>query len=864
MSTRATTQPAGPRARAPARAAAAAPAPGRGGLDTYRRMRDFRATPEPRGEPRAARRPGLRFVVQRHAASHLHFDFRLEWEGVLKSWAVPKGPSSDPGDRRLAVEVEDHPLEYAGFSGTIPAGQYGAGEVTIWDHGTWAPEDEVAAGLERGKLEFTLAGRRLRGRWLLVRTRATGRKPSWLLMKRRDDFAGRGTAPAEALARGRGRAATRPKAAARGAGGGTRTAHRAPARAPGRAAMPGLQLATRVESLPRSGRWLAELKLDGYRLLVHARGDRVQCWTRNGKDWTARLPGIVAAIARLRLEDSWLDGELVSTDEHGHAQFRLLQQAFDAANGREPQWVAFDLLRLAGTDVTEQPQHERQRLLAGALAGLRADDPVRVAESVGEGIEALWKRACRQRLEGLILKDPEAPYVAGRTAAWLKVKCRHEEEFVVGGYTRTGTGRPTLSALLLGVHEDDGRLRFVGRVGSGFDTAQLGELRGRLDRLRRSRHPFAAPPKLRAGERAVWVAPQLVVQVRFAEWTDAGLLRQPMFLGLREDKTAGEVRADADRRPDAPPAVPRRRPRRGGPRAAASPGVEVATLTHPDRVLFPGDGLTKADLLSYYTQVREALWPQLERRPVSVLRAAGGGKSFFQRHAADEYPQLFAAVPAGARDEPWMRLRSGAAIPGLAQPGIVELHTWGARTPRLDRADRLVFDLDPDPGLDWASVRVAALQLHELLQELGLEARLKTSGGAGLHLEVPLAPVVTFDVGSDFSARLARHLERRFPERFTARRGAGNRTGRVFVDWQRNQYAASTVAAWSPRLRRGAPVSMPLDWDELGEEDLRFAHFNLHNAPQRLATLGDPWARRPLRPQRLGAAIRARVEALGS
>jgi bifunctional non-homologous end joining protein LigD len=832
-------------------------------LDTYRRKRDFAATPEP--APRGRRRRAARapaFVVQRHAASHLHFDFRLEWDGVLKSWAVPKGPSLNPKERRLAVEVEDHPLDYADFSGTVPEGQYGAGAVTVWDRGTWQPEGDIARGFEAGKLEFTLQGRRLRGRWVLVRTAARGRKPSWLLIKRNDEYATAQTADIAALQPASLDAEPRRgEARVRRGGGGSRPSRRragtagknaaTPAAADGR--RPGLQLATLVDALPRQGDWFAELKLDGYRLLVHADRGAVHCWTRNGKDWTARLPGIAAALRRLNLEDTWLDGELVSIDERGQAQFRLLQQAFDERNGRRIDWVAFDVLKVAGVDVRDRPLRERKRLLRQTLAALQAGDPVRVGDYVEGGVAALWRQACRERLEGLILKDPEAPYVSGRTPAWLKLKCRHDEEFVVGGYTRTGAGRPTLTALLLGLYEPDGRLRFIGRAGSGFDAAQLAALRARLDPLRRADSPFAGAPKLRATERPQWVEPRLVVQVRFAEWTDAGLLRQPTFLGVREDRDPREIRAGSDRIASAA----------AGGTDAAPPRRERFPLTHPQRVLFADDGITKAQLDRYYDVMQEALWPQLERRMLSLLRSGGQGKVFVQRHGATDAPQLFAAMPTpDGEGEPYLRLRSAVAIGGLAQLGVVELHTGSARAPRVDRADRLVFDLDPDPKLDWQTVRTGAVLLREMLAELGLRGLLKTSGGAGLHVVVPLAPAVDFGLAADFSARVARHLARLFPERFTATRGAERRRGKTFIDWQRNQREATTVAAWSPRWRRGAPVSVPLDWDELGRQDLRFAHFNLQNAPGRFLEHGQAWAAAATRGQRLTAAMRSRVETL--
>jgi bifunctional non-homologous end joining protein LigD len=805
-------------------------------LAKYRRKRNFGRTPEPAGRvKRKRKRKGLIFVVQRHAARHLHFDFRLEWQGVLKSWAVPKGPSLNPQVKRLAVEVEDHPLEYAQFSGTIPKGQYGAGAVTIWDRGVWQPEGDAARAWSKGRLDFSLVGSRLRGRWLLVRTRGgRERQPSWLLIKCQDTFATAQNADlTEILPQTIAEAARRPKASFR----------------------PTLQLATLVSSLPSEQHWFAELKLDGYRLLIHAQGARVTCSSRNGRDWTKRLPGIVAAIRQLNLDDTWLDGELVATDANGQPQFELLQRSFDEGKADSVQWIAFDALQVAGVDVRERPLRERKRLLQQTLASLHDNDPVRVIDYVEGAVGRLWQQVCRERREGLILKDPAAPYRGGRTRAWLKLKCRYEEEFVVGGFTQTGSGRPTLTSLLLGHYDKRRRLRFVGRAGSGFSNDQLAQLRRRLDRTRRTGSSFDPPAQLRSAEKPIWVKPTLVVQVRFAEWTAAGLLRQPLFLGVREDKPARDVRA-----PEAEASLLRT------PRADAKSNPSARTaikLTHPQRVLFPDDGITKAQLAVYYETMQDALWPHLIARPVSVLRAANEGKTFFQRHGSPDAPKLFTPVAQSNR-EPYLRVRAATSLPLLAQLGIVELHTWGAHTPRVDRADRLTFDLDPDPALAWATVRTAALLVREMLDELGLKNLLKTSGGAGLHIVVPLTTTTPFTTASAFSGNIARHLARLFPDRFTAQRGAPRRRGKIFIDWQRNQQGATTVAAYSPRWRPGVPVSMPVEWSEVGRADLRFAHFNLRNAPTRFLEQGDAWMTAGRIRQALRTHLVTRVETLSA
>jgi len=871
-------------------------------LQRYREKRRFDRTPEPAGVPRASPQR-LEFVIQRHHARRLHYDFRLEWDGVLKSWAVPKGPSLDPAEKRLAVEVEDHPYEYRTFSGDIPAGEYGAGHVVIWDRGHWVPEGDVDASLARGKLDFALEGERLHGRWSLVRLREDARgKPNWLLLKRRDAHALRhaggpdvtelytdpvvGTEPRAGTTWTRAAGLTVPKgsedgkprkrqAKTRGAG---RPAHPAVARR-SRARVPEFiapQLATAVEAVPSSGRWITELKFDGYRIVAYVDDATVHCYTRSGLDWTHRMPHIATALAQLGLRDAWIDGELVAVDEQGVPQFQRLQQALDPGGGGQTLFMAFDALRLYGADLRDKPQHERKRLLQQALADLARGGPVRVVDFVDGESATLRQQACNQGYEGVILKDADAAYRSGRNRSWLKLKCRREQEFVIAGYTRTAAGRNTLTALLLGYYDEDGRLRFAGRAGTGFSEQQLGGLRRQLDELATKTSPFADPAQLRGKEKPQWVRPELVAQVRFAEWTDSGLLRQPLFLGLREDVAAAKVRREPDAVFGAPAASASRKPAARRPRRertnAATPAArsgkrparvpspptrssqasapkvtarrDAVTLTHPQRVLFPTDGVTKQQLAQYYEAIAPALWPHLKTRPLSLIRATSAqGRTFFQRHIEGEsFPGLTPVSIPSSDEEPYFVCSSEASIPWLAQMGAVELHTWGSRMPRPERADRLTFDLDPDPTLPWERVKEAATLVRQLLEELGLATQLKTSGGAGLHVVVPLTRGPPMEVAASFARRVAEHLARLIPQRFSARRGATNRQGKVYVDWQRNQFAATTVAAYSPRHRPGVPVSMPIGWDELGRQDLRNAHFNIRNAVARIADRGDAWA----------------------
>jgi bifunctional non-homologous end joining protein LigD len=767
--------------------------PERASLARYRAKRDFARTREPRGTRRAARSE-LSFVVQRHDARHLHYDFRLEWNGVLKSWAVPKGPSTDPKVRRLAVQVEDHPLEYGRFEGRIPKGEYGAGTVAIWDRGTWHPEENVGSGLAKGRLRFELRGTRLRGRWALARMTGPDQDDrQWLLMS---------------LARGAS-ASTPPAARSRDKG--TQVF----------VVPPALQLATPVGHAPADGDWLTEHKLDGYRLLVHIDGESVRCYSRGGHEWARRLPSLVREFAALRLRDTWFDGELVAIDAQGRPQFQLLQQRLDSGDDRSLLYYVFDVLADGGKDVRTRPLRERRRILAKRLPR-REGDRVRLLDAVrGRGGELL-RAVCARRLEGLVLKDAAASYEGGRNRHWLKLKCRREEEFLVCGYTRTTGGRPTLTALLLGSRESDGSLRFAGRAGTGFREADLGAFRRRLDRVRRSRSPFKRPVPLRRGETAIWVKPVILVRVRFAGWTDSGLLRQPHFVAERTD-----VRVAA-------------------PRRARSSPASVEGLTHPDRVVFADEGITKAELAAYFDAAQEWLWRELARRPLSIIRVVEHGQPFTQRHPGPgDHAGLAPVRVPGTGEPPYFALDAPAGLRTLAQWGAAELHAWGTRASHVRRADRMTLDLDPDPSLAWRRVADAARLIRALLERIGLESFLKTSGGAGLHVVVPLSGRgADWDHVHEFSKDLARHAARSLPRIFTARAGAAHRRGLLYIDYQRNRFAATTVAAYSPRLRPGAPVSMPIPWSSLDGEDLRRAHFSLRGAAGHLVSRGaDPWAR---------------------
>lgn len=798
-------------------------------LAQYNRKRDFRHTPEPKG---VRARPGkaLQFVVQKHAARQLHYDFRLELDGVLKSWAVPKGPSLDPEVKRMAVQVEDHPLSYGGFEGVIPKGHYGAGSVIVWDRGTWRPVTDARRGLRDGKLKLWLEGEKLHGGFTLVRMRGreSERQVSWLLIKERDDHARPSAGfdvveeqPDSVLAA---KTTKGPKART------TRSKR-------SRVALPQSlvpQLATLVEA-PPTGKWDYELKFDGYRLLTRFDERSVRCHTRNGHDWSRRLPGIVAAVRDLQLGRGWLDGELVALDENGAPDFQKLQNAFEAHRTTGLRYFVFDL-PFHGEDLRERPTFERRERLQKLLGKLDSG-PVRFSETLTGDAKALLAAAGAHGFEGLIGKRADAPYQSGRSRDWIKLKVGQRQEFVIGGFTEPQGSRTGLGSLLLGVHDEQDRLRYAGNAGTGFDTRMLGKLRSKLDGMKAAKSPFfEGPEKVGTTRRVVpnWVRPKLVAEISFAGWTQAGHVRQAVFHGLREDKEPRSIRREA-------------------PASMSAPGTGTK-ITHPGRVIDTSTGITKGELVEYYAQVAPLLLPQLRDRPVALLRAPAGlgGGMFFQKHAeARSLPHvqlLDASLDPG--HAPLLAIHSEQALLSAAQMNMVELHTWNATTKAIETPDRMIFDLDPGKGVNWRQIRDAARLLHSLLEELGLACFLKSSGGKGLHVVVPLKPQHEWPVVKGFSKAVVEHMARVIPRRFVAKSGAANRIGRIFVDYLRNGRGATTVAAWSARARPGMGISVPMEWDELDGMDALPA-WSVRDFTERGEIGNAPWkgyerSRRPL------------------
>jgi bifunctional non-homologous end joining protein LigD len=845
------------------------------GLQEYWKKRDFKETPEPRGKPKPASER-LQFVIQKHAASRLHYDFRLELDGTLKSWAVPKGPSLDPGQRRLAVHVEDHPLDYADFEGIIPAKQYGGGTVMVWDRGYWSPIGDPRAAYRRGRLKFHLMGEKLRGVWNLVRMgpRSGEDKENWLLIKEQDEEARRGdksdiTTLADSVASGR----TMEQIAAgrdrvwhsdrpgKGRDSGRRSRRELidpsavqQARKAAMAEWMQPQLATLVEKAPEGDEWVHELKYDGYRMLCSLRDGRAKLFTRNGNEWTSKLQRIADAAGMLTAKQAWLDGEVVALLPDGRVDFQSLQNAFDSRSETNLIYCVFDLLYLDGYDLRSAPLLERKRLLTELAKDFSASSLIRYSDHIAGRGAAVFEEACKRGMEGLVSKRADASYVAGRNRNWVKVKCGQRQEFVIGGFTEPSGSRVAFGALLLGVFDQERRLRYAGRTGTGFSERSLKELHKRLLPLKQSASPFTNPPTGADARGVHWVKPVLVAEVAFAQWTNEGLLRQASFQGLRDDKPARDIVKELPAEVDAgsPRPVVRRRHRRTGSAArkkhstSAEPAVVAGiTLSHPDRVLYPDAGLTKLALARYYEEISEWIVPHLEGRPLTLVRCPEGytGECFYQKHANETVPNAIGRVkiPEDNKTAIYMVADSPAAVVGLVQMGVLELHTWGAKRDLLERPDRIIFDLDPDTSVPWKSVVEAAQLVRTLLNELDLECFLKTTGGKGLHIVLPLQRVHTWDEIKSFSKAVADHLVRHIPDRFVANMSKQKRKGKIYVDYLRNAKGATAIAAFSTRARSGATVSVPLGWEELSVE-IRSDHFTVQTVPARLATLkSDPW-----------------------
>ena len=798
-------------------------------LAEYDAKRDFTRTSEPRhGEGSS---PGNTFMVQKHDATRLHWDLRLEIDGVLKSWAVTKGPSLDPADKRLAVRTEDHPLSYATFEGVIPKGEYGGGTVMLWDRGTWAPiEGKSAADLEDGHLHFTLEGERMRGEWLLVRMKGKPRekRENWLLRKIDDAYAdaGHDLVARELTSVSTGRSMAEIAAGTEGApdAGGARSA-RSTKRKPKSAKLPAFrkpQLATLVDSVPTGSDWLHEIKFDGYRAQIAAAGGKARVYTRSGLDWTDQFHSIADAVAVLDLPPCLIDGEIVALGADGNPSFTALRNVLKGESNAPLKLFAFDLLEVEGEDLAPRPCIERKQRLEALLA--QATPPIHVAEHVVGAGEKLYRAMCDAGQEGIIAKRADAPYRGRRTDDWVKVKCTLRQEFVIVGWSPSSAKGRAFASLLLAQHER-GALVYKGKVGTGFDSALMEDIAGKLKRIERKTAPVEAPGSEVRGAR--WVTPKLVAEVAFAEFTGSGRVRHASFIGLRSDKPASEVT-----------------PERSAPAPSTGPAIKISSR---DRVVFPDSGQTKGELADYYEMIAPLLLTHAAERPVSLVRCpqGRGKKCFFQKHDSGSFGDHVGLVPVPDKDgggsEDYLYLTDAASVQQCVQMGTIELHGWMSRVDALEQPNRMVFDLDPDEGLGFAEVKRAAMDIRAKLADLGLVSFAMLTGGKGVHVIVPLAAgeSTDWDTHKDFARRFAEALSLAEPERFTASLSKAKRKGRIFIDWLRNQRGATAVVPYSARARSGAPVAVPIAWDELPDCDDP-AGWSIADAEALLDRAGEP------------------------
>ena len=809
-------------------------------IETYNRKRDFTKTKEPKG--RRLKGGGDSFVVQKHEASRLHWDFRLELDGVLKSWAVPKGPSVDPGENRLAMRTEDHPLDYGTFEGTIPKGEYGGGTVMLWDVGRWIPDPrkDPSKTIEEGHLHFTLEGERLKGEWVMFRLKSKpGEKAEpWMLKKVTDEYSDAedgdalvddcvtsvttGRTMAEIAA---GEDIWRSNRGSHKGGRGKKKSSKAPP------PFQEPQLATLVDDVPPGDSWIHEFKYDGYRLLL-AVGDGVAtAWTRNGKDWSDKFKALVKAAAKLPA-GSLLDGEAVAIDENGKPSFQLLQSTLKDQRGTNLVFYAFDLLVDRGEDIKKLPNIVRKDRLASLLAG--ASGPILYGDHiVGRG-EEMFKEVCKLGGEGIVSKKASATYQGTRTRNWLKIKCIQRQEFVIVGWSESDK-RIGFRSLLLAAKEKR-KLTYVGRVGTGFNAKLINELMDLMQPLAVDKAPVEVPRADRKG--AHWIKPKLVAEVNFSEFTDDGILRHPSFVGLREDKPASQVVVETPK----PMESMTKKPKAKGSKAKQAKhataddfGIEISS---PERVIFPELGLTKKDLADYYATIEPLIMVDAANRPMTLIRFPSGrtGESFFQKHDKGTFGPHVKQIPIEEKDgrfEDYLYFDDIRGLLACVQMGSIEFHGWGSKVDKVEYPDRLVFDLDPDVGLDFMNVREAALMLRELLQGLGLKSWPLLSGGKGLHVVVPLDASEDWPTVKSFAERFSRAISEAEPQMFTANIRKEQRKGRIFLDWLRNQRGATAVLPYSARGREGAPVSAPIAWEEIDKYDSGH-HFSIRDADELL------------------------------
>ncbi|MBW4021796.1 MAG: DNA ligase D [Proteobacteria bacterium] len=823
-------------------------------LETYNAKRRFNETPEPKGKvgkkpARKAAEPGIgMFVVQKHDASRLHYDFRLELDGVLLSWAVTRGPSLNTSDKRLAVRTEDHPLEYGGFEGIIPKGNYGAGTVMVWDTGRWEPIGDPHEELAKGKIAFNLYGQKMRGRWALVLMRkASEKRENWLLIKERDEEASETrdlvAEEPDSVSSGRGLDAIAAEGGIwRSGEHGGKDPKAARAKRGKRPSFIEPQLATLVDAPPEGDGWLFEVKFDGYRTEIAASGDDVRAYTRSGLDWTDHFPNVIAAAKSLDLDGVLLDGEIVALDPDGRSNFGALQNALQSGR-QDLVYYVFDLLREGRTDWRTKPLLDRKARLAEILEAAKKDGVLVYSDHIDGNGAAMLEMARGKGLEGIIGKRADRPYRSGRGEAWVKVKVAHRQEFIVLGYRPSEKARH-FSSLILGVRED-GKLRYAGRVGSGFSQATLAELGGIFDKTAIGKPPAIDIPREIIRE-AKWVKPELVVEIAFNGWTRDNQIRQGHFMGVRSDKRAREVVREEPVKPETPP---------------SKDEFHGVRLTHPDKVLFPDSGITKRDLAHYLEVASARIMPYAAGRLISLVRCPEGidHEAFFQRHPGRGMDEAWKheAVKTTHGSEEYLYFNDARAVVAAAQMSVIEFHIWGSQLKTLEKPDRIVFDLDPDEGLGFAKVRDAAFAMRDVLDALGLRSLPLLSGGKGVHVVVPIRPQQDWPIVKSFAADLVARMVEAQPDLYVGTMSKAKRKGRLFIDHFRNERGSTAIAPFSPRARAGAPVAWPVRWDELRTIEAA----NIMTLPKAIDQVAkaDAWDGEDAAPQSLTKAVIAAV-----
>lgn len=840
-------------------------------LKKYQSMRDFSVTAEPSGRKPVARGGALRFVIQKHAATRLHYDFRLEWDGTFKSWAVTRGPSLDPADKRLAVEVEDHPLDYGDFEGTIPKGQYGGGTVMLWDRGTWQPEGDAGKMLAKGDLKFTLDGEKLHGGWVLVRMRGDrfgGKRNNWLLIKHHDKFARDSNGDAilkkdHSVASGRAMQAIeagtgkKPRPFIRAKAFRANAVWQSKSRRdeddepePVARAKPEVkakkvsklphfvepQLTRLVDQPPSGAGWVHEVKFDGYRLQLHVANGKARLFTRKGLDWTDKFSAVAEAAAKL--PDCILDGEVCALDHNGAPDFAALQAALSDGRSEKLIFFAFDMMFSENEDLRPLPLSVRKARLADLLKSAKADSHLRFVEHFASGGETVLQSACRMNLEGIVSKRLDGPYAAGRGDNWVKSKCRAGHEVVLGGWSTT---QGKFRSLLVGVNRDH-HLIYVGRVGTGYSAGKMKQLMPRLKEMAAEVSPFTGKNAPRHEHGVHWLKPRLVAEIEFAGWTGDGMVRQAAFKGLRVDKPAREVEAEMPKLTKKL-AEPKAKKSKATKRSPSESVVMNIPITHPDKALWPdaGDGkpVTKLELAQYFETIGDWILPHIKGRPCSLVRAPDGiaaKERFFQRHAGPGQSNLFTQVKVSGDRKPYLQIDRVEALAAVAQAAGLELHPWNCAPGKPDVPGRFVFDLDPSPGLDFDDVVAAARELKDRLEDLGLVTFVKTTGGKGIHVVTP------FDAGRNIGWPEAKSIAREIcarmaadsPDKYLINMSKAKRTGKIFLDYLRNDRMSTAVAPLSPRAREGATVSMPLEWSAI-RKGLDPKRFTIRTAPGLIA-----------------------------